>query len=198
MGRGRAAPREAVDYRTLAELRYHIRRFLRTREVAARAAGVEPQQYLVLLQIKGLAVERPATLSALAERLQLRHHTVVELVDRLAEGGLVTRRRTSADRRRVIVELRPAGEAVLEKLARYSIAELRTEGPSLLASLARLIGGVERRGRGSARARHPAADRRPRRATGDRPRSRADSGSRRRARPPRRTRWKDGPAISAR
>ena len=103
--------------------------------------GVEPQHYLVLLQIKGLVEdEQPATVGALAERLQLRHHTVVELVDRLATKGLVVRRRSPADRRQVVVELRPAGHAVLKRLAQYSIEELRTEGPALVAALTRLIG----------------------------------------------------------
>ena len=133
--------RSVVDYRTLAELRYQVRRFLRAREVAARAAGVEPQHYLLLLQIKGLEGERPVTVGALAERLQLRHHTVVELVDRLATRGMVARRRIPPDRRRVVVELRPAGRGVLKKLARYSIDELRTEGPALVTALTRLIGG---------------------------------------------------------
>ncbi len=137
--RGRAQnPR--VDYRTLAELRYQIRKFLRIREDAGRAAGVEPQQYLLLLQIKGLEGKQPATIGALAERLQRRHHTVVELVDRLARQRMVARRRTSADRREVLVELRPAGETVLKKLALYSLAELRTDGPALVAALRRLIG----------------------------------------------------------
>lgn len=132
---------QSVDYRTLAALRYQIRRFLRTREVAARAAGVEPQHYLLLLQIKGLEEdEQPATVGALAERLQLRHHTVVELVDRLGTKGLVVRRRSPSDRRQVVVELRPAGDAVLRRLALYSIEELRTEGPALVSALTRLIG----------------------------------------------------------
>jgi len=137
----RIQPERTVDYRTLAALRYQIRRFLRTREVAARAAGVEPQHYLLLLQIKGLEEdEQPATVGALAERLQLRHHTVVELVDRLGTKGLVVRRRSPSDRRQVVVELRPAGNAVLKRLAQYSIEELRTEGPALVAALTRLIG----------------------------------------------------------
>jgi len=131
----------SVDYRTLAALRYQIRRFLRTREVAARAAGVEPQHYLLLLQIKGLEEDgQPATVGALAERLQLRHHTVVELVDRLGTKGLVVRRRSPSDRRQVVVELRAAGDAVLRRLALYSIDELRSEGPALVSALTRLIG----------------------------------------------------------
>src|ERR671931_280692 len=86
-----------LDYRALADLRYQIRRFLRVREVAARAAGVEPQQYLALLQIKGLEGHEVATMSVLAERLQIRHHAVVQLVDRLATAGMVERRRDGRD-----------------------------------------------------------------------------------------------------
>jgi DNA-binding MarR family transcriptional regulator len=128
-----------LDYRALADLRYQIRRFLRVREVAARAAGVEPQQYLLLLQIKGLEGREVATMGILAERLQIRHHAVVQLVDRLARGGMVERRREGRDRREVVVHLRPSGENVLKRLAGYSLAELTTEGPSLVASLNRLV-----------------------------------------------------------
>ena len=77
----------------------------------------------------------------LAERLQLRHHSVVELVDRLVERDMVTRRRDGSDRREVSVALRPSGEAVLRKLALYSMEELRTEGPELLRVLRRLMPG---------------------------------------------------------
>ena len=130
----------SVDYRTLADLRYHIRRFLRTREGSARAIGVEPQQYLMLLQIKGLEGRDRATVERIAERLQLRHHSTVELVNRLASRGLVARRHEGRDRREVVVVLRPAGERILRLLASHSVAELQTEGPALLSTLTRLIG----------------------------------------------------------
>src|SRR5262247_3937839 len=91
-GPGRRRP-ERVDYWTLSELRYYLRRFLRARELAAREAGIEPQQYLLLLQLKGLWSGQLATISALAERLQLRHHSAVGLVDRLVRRGFVVRRR---------------------------------------------------------------------------------------------------------
>ncbi len=129
---------QPVDYWTLAELRYSIRRFLRTREIAARAAGVAPQHYLLLLQLKGLEGRQRATIGVLAERLQLRHHTTVELVDRLARGKLVTR---EPEGREVTVKLLPAGEAILRKLAMSSIAELQIEGPALVSVLKRLIRG---------------------------------------------------------
>jgi DNA-binding MarR family transcriptional regulator len=135
----RLQPSRRVDYETLADLRYHIRRFLRVREEAARAVGVEPQQYVLLLQVKGFEGRRPATIGALTERMQIRHHATVQLVDRLAQRGLVRRRRAELDRRGVVVELTARGEAVLRKLALHSLAELRTGGPALAATLTRVI-----------------------------------------------------------
>ena len=135
----RRRPMPQVDYETLADLRYHIRRFLRVREEAARATGVEPQQYVLLLQVKGFERRRPATIGALTERLQIRHHATVQLVDRLAQRGLVRRRRAELDRRGVVVELTGRGETVLRKLALYSLAELRTGGPALASTLTRVI-----------------------------------------------------------
>ena len=127
-----------IDYPALADLRYQIRRFLRARELTARAAGVEPQQYMLLLQVKGLEGRAAPTIGALAERLQISHHGVVQLVDRLVERRMAERR-PGADRREVVVRLRPRGETILRKLARHSLAELTKEGPGLVASLRRLI-----------------------------------------------------------
>jgi DNA-binding MarR family transcriptional regulator len=132
-------PAGSVDYATLADLRYQLRRFLRTREVAARAAGVEPQQYLLLLQIKGLAGRTVPTIGVLADRLQIAHHAAVQLVDRLTRRGLVERRRGGSDRREVVVCLRAAGDRLLRRLARDSINDLTTAGPQLVSSLNRLI-----------------------------------------------------------
>ena len=135
----RARPHRRVDYVALADLRHHIRRFLQVREEAARAAGVEPQQYMALLQIKALEARPPATINALAERLLVRHHTAVELVDRLVARGMVRRRREGGDRREVRVKMRAAGEAVLRKLALNSVHELLTDGPALAVMLSRLL-----------------------------------------------------------
>ncbi len=136
---------DQLDYRTLADLRYQLRRFLRVREIVARAARVEPQQYLALLQIKGLEGREVATIRVLAERLQIHHHAMVQLIDRLAGRGMVERRRDGPDRREVVVRLRPPGERVLRRLARHSIVELRTEGPRLVSSLTRLVKQSNRR-----------------------------------------------------
>jgi len=149
-----ASPARAIDYATLADLRYHLRRFLRVREVTAREAGIEPQQYLLLLQVKGLDGRGLATIGTLAERLQISHHGVVQLVDRLSERGLVERR-PGADRREVVVRLRSPADTILRRLATHSIDELTKDGPALVASLRRLIpqstrGRSSRRGRGKA------------------------------------------------
>lgn len=89
--------------------------------------------------MKGFERRQPATIGALTERLQIRHHATVQRVDRLVQRGMVRRRRAELDRRGVVVELRSRGEAVLRKLALYSLAELRTGGPALASTLTRVI-----------------------------------------------------------
>src|ERR1700687_4031464 len=106
----------SVEFRALAEFRYQIRVFLNGSEQAARAAGLEPQQYLLLLALRGLPPGGEATIRGLAERMQLRHHTVVELVDRLECQQLLRRERSRTDRRQVIVHLTPRGEKILSRL----------------------------------------------------------------------------------
>src|SRR5258708_5465577 len=116
------------EYRALAELRYRIRRFLREGDGVAQAAGLEPQQYLLLLTIRGLPAGEEATIRTLAERLALRHHSVVELIDRLETHGYVRRTRGREDRRRVLVSLLPRGQRLLEQVARHRLGALRSTG----------------------------------------------------------------------
>ena len=126
------------DYQVLAEFRYQIRRFLHFSEQAARAAGIEPQQHQLLLALRGLP-EGQAHIGALAERLQIQHHSTVELVDRLTDRGLVSRARADSDRRQVLVQLSAEGEAAMEKLAKSHLEELRSNGPALVEALEDLI-----------------------------------------------------------
>src|SRR6266436_181227 len=107
----------AKEYRALAELRYQIRLFLAYREWSARKAGLEPQQYQMLLAIKGPPSGSEVTVGMLAERMLVRHHSAVEMVNRLAIRGLVTRSRHQADRRKMLVRLTPKGARVLRGLA---------------------------------------------------------------------------------
>lgn len=136
------------EYRALAELRHRIRLFLREGDAKARIAGLEPQQYLILLAIRGLPEKAEATIRTLADRLALKHHSVVELVDRLEQHGLVRRNRSRDDRRRVLVVLLPRGEKLLEEVARHRISELRSSGMALVTAIEALL---EKDGRPRAR-----------------------------------------------
>jgi DNA-binding MarR family transcriptional regulator len=127
------------EYRALAELRYRIRHFLREGDIVAQAAGLEPQQYLLLLTIRGLPPAEEATIRTLAERLALKHHSVVELIDRLETHGYVRRTRGREDRRRVLVSLLPRGERLLEHVARHRIGELRSTGHDLVRAIDHLL-----------------------------------------------------------
>lgn len=134
-----------IDYQALAEFRYQIRRFLRFSEEAARSAGVEPQQHQLLLVLKGLPrAERP-TIRTIAERLQIQHHSAVELIDRLENSGMVQRHRGEEDRREVLVQLSSKGERLLRELSLHHQGELRNSGPALAQALRRLIGRPVRR-----------------------------------------------------
>src|SRR5579864_2528133 len=124
-----------AEYRALAELRYRIRHFIREGDAMARAAGLEPQQYLLLLAIRGLPENEEATIRALAERLALKHHSVVELIDRLETHGYVRRTQGREDRRRVLVTLLPRGERMLEQVAQHRIGELRSTGHELVRAI---------------------------------------------------------------
>lgn len=129
----------SADYEALAEMRYQIRRYLRFSEEASRAAGLEPRQYQLLLAIKGLPLDVRPRIGELAERLQIQHHSTVELVNRLAAGGFVRRHRAGDDRREVLLALTPRGEKVLRQLFLHHQAELRSQGPALVAALRRAV-----------------------------------------------------------
>lgn len=128
-----------TDYQALADVRYHIRRFVRFSEQAARRAGFEPQQHQLLLTVKGMPEGTQATIKELAERLQLKHQSVVELVNRLVERKLVMRQRDPSDQRRVLVTLTQQGEKALRDISTYTLAELRLTGPALIEAVLVLI-----------------------------------------------------------
>jgi DNA-binding MarR family transcriptional regulator len=127
------------EYRALAELRYRLRQFLRDGDDVMRAAGLEPQQYLMLLAIRGLPEGEEPTIQTLAQRMTLKHHSAVELIDRLVRHGYVRRGRDSQDRRRVLVSLLSRGKKVLEEVARHRIGELRSNRHQLARAIDRLL-----------------------------------------------------------
>ena len=127
------------DYQDLAEFRHQIRKFLRFSEHAVRAAGMEPGQYQLMLAIKGIPDGVRPRIRELAERMQVQHHSAVELVNRLEAGGYVRRERAQDDRREVLLTLTAKGERVLAELALHHHEELRSAAPGLVAALRRLM-----------------------------------------------------------
>lgn len=139
MAGGKRSPRQAEGhYRAMAEFRYQIRRFLRFAEHAAQAAGVEPQQHQLMLSVRGLPPGQRPTIRTLADRLLLKHHSVVELVDRSERQGLVRRVADRSDRRQVLVELTPKGERLLQRIFTQNAQKLRSQSHELSEALARI------------------------------------------------------------
>jgi DNA-binding MarR family transcriptional regulator len=87
--------------------------------------------------------DRRARIGEIAERLQIQHHSAVELVDRLSTNGLITRKRSPEDRREVLISLTSKGERVLRDLSVHHRSELRDALPNLVAILKRISGAVD-------------------------------------------------------
>jgi DNA-binding MarR family transcriptional regulator len=131
---GRATKRDAsrgVDYGTLAEFRYQLRKFLAFSEAAAEKAGLTPQQHQALLAIKGFSSTEPISVGDLARFLLVRHHTAVELMDRMTKLGLLSRVVDADDGRRALVKLTRKGEQKLRTLSKIHFEELGSASPAL-------------------------------------------------------------------
>jgi DNA-binding MarR family transcriptional regulator len=120
-----AEPLTKQDFEALARFRFGIRRYLRFSEETVRRHGVTPQQYQLLLAIKGFPGREWALVRELADRLQLRHHSVVELVNRAQAQGLVHRTTDPDDARAVRVTLTRQGDRLLGRLSALHRDELR-------------------------------------------------------------------------
>jgi DNA-binding MarR family transcriptional regulator len=127
------------DYEALAAFRYAMRKFLRfSRRLLAAEAGLTPEKYEALLALKVCGRASGITITDLSERLQVRHHTAVSLVDTLEAVGLVRRQKGTRDRRRVYVKLTAAGSRVLAKVAVIHRREMRLRSPEMIDALLRL------------------------------------------------------------
>ena len=126
-------------YRSLSEFRHQVRCFLRYSENAARAHDIEPQQHQLLLAIKGLPRGKVPTIGELAGRLQIKHHSTVDLINRLVKAGRVVRVPGKDDRREVLVRLTREGERILRHLSVEHQTELTKVGPKLMRALASAI-----------------------------------------------------------
>lgn len=118
--------------RNLAWFRYNLRKFLRFSEKAARKCGVTPQQHQMMLGIAGYTGRGTATVSELAEFLQERHNSVVGLVERAAQRGLVRKEHDTNDRRFVLVSLTPLGEQILVQLTELHKEEVKAAREALI------------------------------------------------------------------
>ena len=118
-------PMTDADYQALAAFRAGLRQFLNVSEEIARSAGLTPRQHQLLIATRGHIGPQPPTIRELADALQLRHHSVVELIDRASEHGLVARIPSIEDQRRVGVVITPEGEAILGSLSVAHRSELR-------------------------------------------------------------------------
>jgi DNA-binding MarR family transcriptional regulator len=128
-----------AEYRALAELRYRIRHFIQEGDAAAQRSNLEPQQYLMLLAIRGLPQGAVATIRTLADRMALKHHSAVELINRLASHRWVRRSRGEVDKREVRVSLLPQGSKLLDRVARERLNELKASGAALADAITALV-----------------------------------------------------------
>lgn len=128
-------PEEKQRLQTLAEFRYTLRQFLQFSEQCAEQAGLHPQQHQLLLHLAGAPDGVETTVSYAAERLGLRHHTVVELSNRCVDAGLITRKNAAVDRRRVVLEVTPKGQRILQTLSDDHERELYELVPRMVRAL---------------------------------------------------------------
>lgn len=125
-----------LEYQKIEEFRFQLRRFLNFSETSAREAGLEPQQHQTLLVIKAASTAEDApAIGHIAQRLFLKHHSVVGLIDRLEALQLVRRTTSPRDARQVLVRLTAKGDRVLHKLSVAHRTELEQTGPELIAAL---------------------------------------------------------------
>jgi len=127
------------DYEALAEFRYLLRKFLRfSKDFLSATARLNSEQYEALLAIRAFAAPVGLTISQLSERLQVKHHSAVNIVDRLVERKLVTREAGETDRRRRHVQLTAKGEKLIEELAIAHRKEIRLRSADMIKALERL------------------------------------------------------------
>ncbi len=124
-----------TEYEVLAEFRYTLRRFMSFSENAAKEVGITPQQHQALLAIRGFPGREQITIRELSDRLQIKHHSAVGLLNRLEAERLITRSPARDDRRKVFICLTARGVSILERLSDIHRQELQRLTPQLRSLL---------------------------------------------------------------
>lgn len=132
----------AVDYKALAQFRYQLRVFLAFSDTAAEQQGLTPQQHQALLGIKGFIDPGPPTVGDVARFLLIRHHSAVELVNRMEKRGLIRRASDPEDARRVHLRLTAKGEQKLKAISKMNLGELRRAASPAITRLLKSSNGV--------------------------------------------------------
>ena len=127
------------DYEALAAFRYAMRKFLTfSKHALSSEAGLTTEQYEALLALKAFGGPSGLTITDLSERLQIKHHSTVSLVDKLEALHFVRRQPSTKDRRRVFVRLTAEGARVLGEVAILHRHEMRLRSPEMIEALVRL------------------------------------------------------------
>ncbi len=137
-------PRSAQDpnyhlHSALAEFRHQLRKFLLASENAAHQAGLHPQQHQLLLTVAGASPEISPSIAYAAELLGLKHNSVVELVDRCENEGLMQRTNDPSDGRRVCLRITTRGQKILNRLSHVHLQELNSQAPHLIKALQKVL-----------------------------------------------------------
>jgi DNA-binding MarR family transcriptional regulator len=132
---------DTVDYEALAQFRYRLRLFLAFSDMKAKNAGITSQQYQALLAVKGSSSQSPMFVGELSRLLLIKHHTAVELVDRMVKLGLLQRTVDAHDKRRVLVTLTKRGQSLLQRVAAIHFKHLGSSS-RMLRKISKLLGSV--------------------------------------------------------
>lgn len=137
-GRDKEDPNRPL-HQALAEFRHKLRVFLQASEEAAHHAGFHPQQHQLLLAVAGAPERTAPSIAYAADRLGLKHNSVVELVDRCEKEGLLQRSTDPTDGRRVCLRITARGQKVLDQLSQVHLRELYSLGPHLIEALQEVL-----------------------------------------------------------
>lgn len=137
-GRKNRDPNKPLHH-ALAEFRHHLRVFLQASETAAHQAGLHPQQHQLLLTVAAAESGVATSIAYAADRLGLKHNTVVELADRCESEGLLQRSTDPADGRRVCLRVTVRGQKVLDRLSQVHLRELYSLAPHLIEALQEVL-----------------------------------------------------------